>query len=101
MDGSEVFGDESDNSSAWGTMYDKREWTKIKVESGDGSYVSPEYGNNEEYTGNMQMEELLSDKAKIMEKGGANVYVLMNDRLNCYRYDEKTIYGADCGNELI
>jgi len=95
MEGSEVFGDSEDDSNAWGTMYDKREWTRISVEGVDGGYKA-EYYNNEEFTGNMQMEPLLNDMDLIKTHGGADVYVYMSDKTNCYRYDENTIYGADC-----
>ena len=73
LQGTEVYGDPSDNSTAWAINFADISSFVYKVESVDKTY-SKEYKKSE-LVGKMHQEEFLRDKARIMKRGGANVYI--------------------------
>ena len=74
--GNEVYGDSASNSKAWAIQFDKIDFSKLKVESSDGSY-SKEY-TKEELVGKGDNEKMLGDQASIKKISGLNVYVKDN-----------------------
>ena len=77
MKGTEVYGDKN---KAWSIKYDDLEYTHIKVESGDKSFskIYPK----EEIQNGLSDIELLSDKNKMKEVNGVNIYVQLKNAEN-------------------
>ena len=75
LDGSEEFGDSTDDTEAWGIQFDNKKYNRFRIESGDMSFTK-EY-SKEELVGKMQDEKFLSLKNKggIIAKGGVNIFI--------------------------
>merc|ERR1712166_1578016 len=76
FDGTDEYGDKSNNKNAWATKFDNVPFGKVKIESGEKfkAPYSKEY-TKEEIFGKLASDPLLSDADKMKSLNGANVFI--------------------------